>query len=88
MRSDGNAATRLAEAAESARSELPAAKTTRRSLPGIGRRGGAPTHVEMKLTRPEMAHVGRPKIGRCRQPGAQTLHGARAAQRCNGANPR
>lgn len=76
VRGDRKAATRLIEAAETAKIELTSSVTTHISLPYLTSVAGEPRHLELDLNRTELERLVRPVIERCRRPVEQALHDA------------
>lgn len=77
LREDTQASARLLEAAEVAKIELTTSITSHISLPYIAGREGKPLHLELDLTRTEMARLVNPVIERCAAPVEQALHDAK-----------
>jgi molecular chaperone DnaK len=76
VRGDRKAATRLIEAAETAKIELSASLSAHISLPYLANQDGEPRHLELDLNRTELERLVLPVIERCRGPVEQALRDA------------
>lgn len=76
VRGDRKAASRLIEAAESAKIELSTSHSAHISLPYLAVQDGEPRHLELDLNRTELERLVHPVIERCRGPVEQALRDA------------